>query len=71
MAARYASYSKGCLLSMTPEIHFKLKALAQKTGRTMRDLAREAITRLLADYRMLDIHAMSDNTIPDDTHNTY
>jgi len=65
MIARYATYSKAFLLAMTPETHAKLVVLAQKTGRTMSDLAREGIARLLADYRMLDIHATSDNTMHD------
>jgi len=65
MIARHATYSKAFLLAMTPETHAKLVVLARKTGRTMSDLAREAIARLLADYHMLDIHATSDSTMHD------
>jgi predicted DNA-binding protein len=43
-------------ISITPEIHAKLKELAEKQGRTLTELVREAIGKLLLEYSKFDIN---------------
>jgi len=43
-------------IKVTPEIHAKLKELAEKQGRTLTELVREAIGKLLLEYSKFDIN---------------